>query len=71
MVGTRHTLIGCLLDQKRARQIPPADLLFCDAIALPRVRAPNRSKNVIPYNLISPECLDQIASAIAVSESVG
>jgi len=69
MVGTRHTLIDCLLDHQKTRQIPSADLLFCDAIALARVRVPNSSKNVIPYNLLSPECLDQIASAIAASEA--
>jgi hypothetical protein len=40
--------------------------LFCDAITFPRLGAHSRTKNVIPYNLVSPECLDQIAAAIPV-----
>ena len=64
LMGTRHTLIDCLLDHQKTRQIPSADLLFCDAITFPRLRAHSRTKNVIPYNLISPECLDQIAAAM-------
>jgi transposase len=66
LMGTRHTLIDCLLDHHKTRQIPSADLLFCDAITFPRLRAHSRTKNVIPYNLISPECLDQIAAAMPV-----
>jgi len=30
----------------------------------PRLRAHSHAKNVIPYNLISPECLDQIAATM-------
>jgi hypothetical protein len=62
VMGTRHTLIECLIDDGKDERIPTADLLFCDAIAFPRLRAHNRAKNVIPYNLISPECLDLIAA---------
>jgi GntR family transcriptional regulator len=67
MVGTRHTLIDCLLSDQKTAQIPSADLLFCDAITFSRLRAHSRAKNVIPYNLVSPECLDQIASALGLS----
>jgi len=66
MVGTRHTLIDCLLSDQRLSRIPSADLLFCDAILLPRLRADNRKKNIIAYNLISPECLDQIVAMMPV-----
>ena len=64
MIGTRHTLIDCLCSEQKPSRIPSADLLFCDAILFRRLRADNRKKNVIPYNLISPECLDQIAATI-------
>lgn len=64
LMGTRHTLIECLLDDRRNARIPSADLMFCDAITFPRLRAHSRAKNVIPYNLISPECLDLIAAAM-------
>jgi GntR family transcriptional regulator len=66
MLGTRHTLIDCLFTDQKTPRIPAADLLFCDAITFPRLRAHSRTKNIIPYNLISPECLDQIAAAMPV-----
>jgi GntR family transcriptional regulator len=68
MIGTRHTLIDCLLSDQKTARIPSADLLFCDAIAFPRLRPYNRTKNVIPYNMISPECLAQIAAMMPVQK---
>lgn len=62
MIGTRHTLIDCLLNDRKATRVPTADLLFCDAITFPRLRDRKRTKNMIAYNLISPECLQQIAA---------
>jgi len=64
MMGGQHTLIECLFDDRKNARIPSADLLFCDAITFPRLHAHSRAKNVIPYNLISPECLDQIAATM-------
>jgi hypothetical protein len=69
MLGTRHTLIDCLFSDQKTTRIPSADLLFCDAITFPRLRAHSCTKNVIPYNLISPECLDQIAAAMPVQKN--
>lgn len=66
IIESRHTLIDCLVSDQKAVRIPSADLLFCDAITFPRLRAHSRAKNVIPYNLISPECLDQIAAMMPV-----
>ena len=66
MMGPRHTLIDCLFTDQKTARIPSADLLFCDAITFPLLRTHSRTKNVIPYNLISPECLDQIAAAMPV-----
>jgi DNA-binding transcriptional regulator YhcF (GntR family) len=68
MLGTRHTLIDCLFTDHKTARIPSADLLFCDAITFPRLRAHSRIKNIIPYNLISPECLNQIAAAMPAQE---
>ncbi len=64
MMGTRHTLIECLVDEYKNEPIPSADLLFCDVITFPRLRAHRRTKNVIPYSLVSPECLDEIAASM-------
>ena len=66
MIETRHTLIDCVLNDQKTGRIPPADLLFCDAITFLRLRGYKRTKNVIPYNLISPECLQQIAAMMPV-----
>gem|GEM_PF-6433245 len=68
MVGTQHTLIDCLFSDPKTSRIPSADLLFCDAILFPLLRADIRKKNIIPYNLISPGCLDQIAATMPVRE---
>lgn len=65
IIGTRHTLSDCLIHDPKNGRIPPADLLFCDAVTFPRLRDHKRLKNVIPYNLISPECLQQIAAMMA------
>jgi hypothetical protein len=65
MTGPRHTLIECLIDEHKDDPIPSADLLFCDVITFPRLRTRSRANKVIPYNLISPECLNQIAATMA------
>lgn len=64
MIGIRHTLIGCLVDEHKNEQIPSADLLFCDAITFPRLSTHSKAKNVILHNLISRECLDQIVATM-------
>jgi GntR family transcriptional regulator len=68
MIGTRHTLIDCLVSDPKTSRIPSADLLFCDAILFPRLSADHRKKHIIPYNLISSECLDQIAAMMPASK---
>jgi GntR family transcriptional regulator len=70
IVGTRHSLIECPVDDRKQARIPSADLLFCDAITLSRVRMRNGAKKVIPYNLISQECLDQIAARMPRQEAL-
>jgi len=67
-IGTRHTLIECLVDERKNARIPAADLLFCDAVTFPRVHAHRRAKNAIPYNLISSECLEQIVAMMPVQK---
>ena len=60
-IGRRHTLVDCLVCDGASR-IPPADLLFCDAIVFDRLARKGGRKNAVPYNLISPECLGQMAA---------
>ena len=66
IIGTRHTLIDCLLNDQKTDRIPAADLLFCDAITFLRLRDHKRIKNLMPYNLIAPDCIQQIAAMIPV-----
>jgi DNA-binding transcriptional regulator YhcF (GntR family) len=70
MIGTRHTLIECLCSDHSSVRIPSADLLFCDAILFPRLSADRRKRSVIPYNLISPECLEHIAASMPFQEKI-
>jgi len=65
VVGSQHTLIECLLTGQETTQIPTADMLFCDSIVFARLSAPQRRKNTGVYCLVSRECLDQIAAAMA------
>lgn len=64
VVGAAHTLIEFLVTGDETAQIPTVDVLFCDAIVFARLSATGRGKNVVVYNLVSPECLDQIAAAL-------
>jgi GntR family transcriptional regulator len=66
LIGTRHTLIDRVLNDEEIAQIPPADVLFCDAILFPLATAYSRTKNtkIVSYSLISPGCMDQIASGL-------
>ena len=61
-VESQHTLIDCLWADDQSSRMPDADLLFCDAIVFDRLRASRRGKNAVAYNMISPECHDQIAA---------
>jgi GntR family transcriptional regulator len=67
VIETRHTLIECLLASHRTGRLPAADVLFCDSIVFAGLRALRHRKNAVEYRLVSQECLDQIASAIAIS----
>ena len=65
-VGTQHTLIECLVSEHETAQIPAADVLLCDSIVFAGRRTPRRAKNVLVYNLISPDCLDQMAVTMEI-----
>jgi len=72
ILKTRHTLVDCLVADDETTLIPTADILFCDVIVSARLDARKPRKNRIRYPLIAPECLNQIASAISISDrSVG
>jgi GntR family transcriptional regulator len=61
-IGTRHTLIDCLLREGGVQRFPAADLLFCDVIVFDRLTRSGGRKNAVPYELISRQCLDQVAA---------
>jgi hypothetical protein len=67
VIETRHTLIHCLVTENEPARNPAADVLFCDSIVFARLTASRRRKNLVAYNVVSPECLDQIASAIGAA----
>ncbi|MBK5291145.1 MAG: GntR family transcriptional regulator [Acidobacteriia bacterium] len=66
VVGVQHTLVECLLASHETAEIPVADVLFCDAIVFARLSAPRHRKNAVVYNLVTPECLDQIVTMMPV-----
>jgi DNA-binding transcriptional regulator YhcF (GntR family) len=67
VVGRRHSLQGYLLTGESPRFRGAADIVFCDSIAPRVVRAQGKRAKVVPYRLISPECLRQISSVMSDS----
>jgi GntR family transcriptional regulator len=64
VAGRRHSVVGYLVDDMRAPAPDTADVLFCDVIALGLLQGAIRK--AIPYRLISPKCLSQIAAAMTL-----
>ncbi len=60
VVGQRHTLREYLLPRESPGTLDAADLVICDMIAARRVEA----RRVVPYRMVSPECLKLLASAM-------
>jgi hypothetical protein len=60
VIGDRHTLREYLLPSENLRGLEVTDLVLCDMIAHRRVR----SRNLLPYRLVSPTCLKQLSTAM-------
>jgi DNA-binding transcriptional regulator YhcF (GntR family) len=65
VTGRQHSLAEYLIEDGRAPAADTADILFCDVIARELLHGVAKRKAIL-YRLISPECLSQIESAIAV-----
>jgi DNA-binding transcriptional regulator YhcF (GntR family) len=59
-LGRRHTLHEVLLAERKRTDLRGMDLVFCDSIAMKTLSAPNK----IHYQLVSEECLLELASTM-------
>ena len=60
IVGKQHSIEQYCLADGETKNLSGADLVICDAVVKPRVRA----RKVIPYRIVSSEVAAEIASAI-------
>ena len=65
LLGSRHLLIENLLREDSWEAPVAGDIVFCDTIAYDLLHTKVKSRRAVPYRVISPECVDQIASAMA------
>ncbi len=65
VVGRRHSMREYLLDGRIPRGLGAPDILFCDAMVYRLMRTRTRRINVVPYQLISADCLAQVSSAMS------
>ena len=70
-VGRRHSMRGHLLTGKKLDQLGAADLLLCDSLTYPIVRARSKTSTISMYRLISDSCFDEVATAIGAVKSGG
>ena len=69
VVGSRHSMREYLLVGKEPQHIGKPDILFCDAMVYRLMRARKKRMNVVPYELISADCLAHVASVLSGSEA--
>ena len=65
VVASRHSLVECVLNDDAVLRIPPADILFCDALSYGLVRGETGSRKHVLYRLVSPASIERIASVLA------
>lgn len=61
----QHTLTEYLVPRSGAVSVPSADILFCDSITFGLLVNRLRPKKVIPYSLISTQCVEQIRAIMS------
>ena len=59
-IGRRHTLREFFLPMEKPSSLKAADVVFCDSIARHQVKA----RNLVHYQLTSPESLTRLARAM-------
>lgn len=64
-VGGRHSLREYMMSGERPDTPGAADLILCDLVTYPLLRAKYSKSLVIRHNLISPACLDEIGAIMA------
>lgn len=69
-VGERHALREYLLDPRHEHVPGAADVVVCDSLAYRGASPLYRSAKVIRHQLISPACLDLIATTFSEAQSV-
>ena len=69
-IGARHSLHEWRMRGNQQDTPGPADLLICDVVTYPVVRAKYPRLPVVPHRLISPACLDEIGGIMAKAVSV-
>ncbi len=68
VVGRRHSMREYLLVGHDPQDLGAPDILFCDAMVYRIMRAQGKKTNVVPYQLISADCLADVSSAMSKSE---
>jgi GntR family transcriptional regulator len=65
VVGQRHSMTEYLLTANGTCPIGSADIVFCDCVARRRLRIREKRTPLIPYRLLSKQCLAQVRSLMA------
>ena len=68
-IGPRHSVRGYLMKGPRPERPGAADLLLCDVLTYPILRARGTRPSVVVYRLIADECLEDIAEAMGARSS--
>lgn len=69
VLGPRHSLVEYLLSGETRGFPPSADILFCDSAAYGLLRRRTKWKRIIPYRLISKNCVDEILCTLKSTDS--
>lgn len=69
VVGSQHSMREHLLVDEDTQHIGKPDVLFCDLLVYRLIQARTGMKNVVPYKLISADCLARVSSVLSDSQS--
>jgi DNA-binding transcriptional regulator YhcF (GntR family) len=66
VLGQQHTFRECLLPAGTQADLSGIDVAFCDSLAMPLVRC----RRKIHYQLIAPQCLEDIATSLQTATRI-
>lgn len=69
VIGRRHSMREFLVDGKLPHGLGVPDVLFCDVMVYRLLRARTKKTNIVPYQLISADCLADVSSAMSRLET--